>query len=183
MLVHNAITDQTTNPHDLAHEAMSAYIAKKKQEKEEKRERTKVTTKAYDKFRRAVVSVMPDIDNEALDEMYRNGCFGNKYLSQGGPCWYEDKYYTEAVTGWAARIIDTLEQVGGVFSRKDLFARAGIGVLDNFKQMIRLGDTYSVKLTYSDSKRVLDVLIDAGIVERIPVRTMGKTAIFMYRAK
>lgn len=183
MLVHNAISDQTINPHDLAQEAMSAYVAKKKQEEEEKRERTKVTTRAYDKFRRAVVSVMPDIDNETLDEMYSNGNFGSKYLFQGGACWYENEYYTEAMEGWVASIIDALAQLHGIFSRKDLFAKAGIGVHDNLKQWTKLGDTYSIKLTRSDSKRVLDILIDAGIVERIPVQTMGKTAIFMYRAK
>lgn len=183
MLVHNAISDQTANPHDLAQEAMSAYVAKKKQEKEEKRERTKVTTKAYDKFRRAVVSVMPNIDAEMLDEMYSNGNFGNKYLSQGGPCWYEDEYYAEAMMGWVESIIDALEQLHGIFSRKDLFAKAGIGVYDDWKQQVKLGNTYPRKLDRADSKRVLDILIDAGIVERIPVQTMGKTAIFMYRAK
>lgn len=183
MLVHNAISDQTINPHDLAQEAMSAYVAKKKQEKEEKRKHTKVTTRAYDKFRRAVVSVMPDIDAETLDEMYSNGNFGSKYWFEGGTCWYEDEYYTEAMEGWVASIINVLEQVRGILSRKDLFAKAGIGVYDDWKQERRLSDIYPRKLTCSDSKRVLDVLIDAGIVEKIPVQTMGKTHIIMYRAK
>ena len=137
-----------------------------------------VTTYCYDNFAQGVRAVMPDVDEETIDQMYAaSGFETGKYRGSISQSWYEDTATLKKV----ALIIDSVlanVQDGMPLSLTDLMAASDIKACD--KSWDYCDKRFSAHESRTDSKRAIDALVYGDRFSRTAVKTCGRVHIYLY---
>lgn len=146
--------------------------------RDKKRATAPVTTKCYDNFAQGVRTIMPDVDEKTIDQMYSASGFDTgKYLHSISQAWYE----TAETLNQVALVIDCVlanAQDSTPLSFTDLMAANDIKVCDSWHDYYdkRLSD----HVTRVDCKRAIDALVHAGMFSKTAVKTCGRVHIYLY---
>lgn len=146
--------------------------------RDKKRATGAVTTNCYDNFAQGVRAVMPDVDEETIDQMYSASGFDTgKYLHSISQAWYE----TAGTLKEIALLIDCVlanAQDGTPLSLTDLMAANDIKVCDD--QWDYYDKRFSDHASRKDCKRAINALVYAGRFSRTAVKTCGRVHIYLY---
>lgn len=159
-----------------AHDILRGYVESIKQEKGDV---ARVTTYCYDNFAQGVRAVMPDVDEETIDQMYSASGFDtNKYRNFIAQAWYESAGTLEQI----ALVIDSLlanaQDLMPLLSLTDLMAANDIKVCDG--PWDYHNKHFSDHASRTDCKRAIDALVYAGRFSRLTVKTCGRVHIYLY---
>ena len=138
----------------------------------------RVTTYCYDNFAQGVRAVMPDVDEETIDEMYAaSGFTTGKYRNSISQLWYEDITTLKKV----ALIIDSVlanVQDGTPLSLTDLMAASDIKACD--ESWDYCDKRFSAHESRANCKRAIDALVYGDRFSRTAVKTCGRVHIYLY---
>lgn len=146
--------------------------------KDTKETTARVTTYCYDNFTQGVRAVMPNVDEDTIDQMYAASGFGtNKYRGSVSQSWYEN---TETLKKIAIIIDSVLANVqdGTPLSLTDLMAASDIKVCDDSWDYC--DKRFSAHESRTNCKRAIDALICNGRFSRTAVKTCGRVYIYLY---
>lgn len=146
--------------------------------KDKKETTARVTTYCYDNFAQGVRAVMPDMDEETIDQMYSASGFGTgKYRHFIAQSWYEN---TETLKKIAMIIDSVLANMkdGTPLSLTDLMAASNIKVCDDSWDYC--DKRFSVHESRTDCKRAIDALVYDDVFRRTAVKTCGRVYIYLY---
>lgn len=146
--------------------------------KDTKETTARITTHCYDNFAQGVWAVMPDVEEETIDQMYSASGFGTgKYRNFIAQSWYENAETLRKI----AMIIDSvLANTPGStpLSLTDLMAANDIkACADTYDYYDR---RFSAHESRADCKRAIDALVYAGRFSRTAVKTCGRVHIYLY---
>lgn len=146
--------------------------------KDKKEATAPITTHCYDNFAQGVRAVMPNVDEETIDQMYSASGFDTgKYLHSISQAWYENAETLNNV----ALIIDSVlanVQDGTPLSLTDLMAASDIKVCDDSWDYY--DKRFSAHESRTDCKRAIDALVYVGRFSRTAVKTCGRVHIYLY---
>lgn len=145
--------------------------------RDKKRATGAVTTNCYDNFAQGVRAVMPDVDEETIDQMYSaSGFCTGKYRCNISQAWYET-----GTLEHVAHLIDCVlanAQDSTPLSLTDLMAASDIKVCDD--QWDYYDKRFSARAARADCKRAIDALVYAGRFSKTAVKTCGRVYIYLY---
>lgn len=146
--------------------------------KDKKETTERVTTDCYENFALGVRVVMPDVDEETIDQMYSASGFSTgKYRNSIAQSWYENSGKLKDI----ALIIDSVlanVQDGTPLSLTDLMAASDIKVCDEYRDYH--DKRFSAHESRVDCKRAIDALVCVGRFSRTAVKTCGRVHIYLY---
>lgn len=146
--------------------------------KDKKETTARVTTYCYDNFAQGVRAVMPNVDEETIDQMYSaSGFETGKYRNSISQAWYEDAGTLNKV----ALIIDSVlanMQDGTPLSLTDLMAASDIKACDEHWDYC--DKRFSAHESRTDCKRAIDALVYGDRFRKTAVKTCGKVYIYLY---
>lgn len=138
----------------------------------------RITTHCYDNFAQGVRAIMPDVDEETIDQMYAASGFDtSKYRGFIAQPWYENTETLKKI----AMIIDSVlanVQDGTPLSLTDLMAASDIKVCDEHWDYC--DKRFSAHESRTDCKRAIDALVYDDIFSRTAVKTCGRVHIYLY---
>ena len=146
--------------------------------KQEKGDMARVTTYCYNNFAQGVRAIMPNVDEETIDQMYSASGFGTgKYRHFIAQAWYEN---AETLNNVAAIIDCVLANTPGStpLSLTDIMTSSDIKICND------TWDYYdkhlSAHVPREDCKRAIDALVYAGRFSKTAVKTCGRVHIYLY---
>lgn len=146
--------------------------------KDKKETTARITTYCYDNFAQGVRAVMPDVDEETIDQMYAASGFDTgKYLHSISQAWYE----TDGTLNQIARVIDCVlanAQDSTPLSLTDLMAASDIKVCDDSWDYC--DKRFSAHVARADCKKAIDALVCVGRFSKTAVKTCGRVHIYLY---
>ena len=146
--------------------------------KDKKETTARVTTYCYDNFAQGIRAVMPDVDEETIDQMYSaSGFTTSKYRGSISQSWYENAGNLNEI----ALIIDSVLaniQDGTPLSLTDLMAASDIKACD--KSWDYCDKRFSAHESRTDCKRAIDALVYGDRFTRTAVKTCGRVYIYLY---
>lgn len=146
--------------------------------KDKKETTERVTTQYYDNFAQGVRAIMPDVDEETIDQMYSaSGFTTNKYRSNIAQAWYENAGKLNKV----GMIIDSVlanVQDATPLSLTDLMAASDIKICDVWSDYS--DKRFSIHESRADCKRAIDALVHGYRFSRTAVKTCGRVHIYLY---
>ena len=146
--------------------------------KDKKETTVRVTTYCYGSFAQGIRAVMPDVDEETIDQMYAaSGFTTGKYRNFIAQSWYENAGNLNEI----ALIIDSVLaniQDGTPLSLTDLMAASDIKVCDKYSDYY--DKRFSAHESRTDCKRAIDALVYGDRFSRTAVKTCGKVYIYLY---
>lgn len=146
--------------------------------KDTKETTARITTDCYDNFAQGVRAVMPDVDEETVDQMYSaSGFYTGKYRYNIAQAWYENAETLKKI----AAIIDSVlanVQDGTPLSLTDLMAASDIKVCDD--SLDYYDKRFSAYESRTDCKRAIDALVYGNRFSRTAVKTCGRVHIYLY---
>ena len=160
-----------------AQDILRGYVESIK-DKAEKDTTSRVTTYCYDNFAQGVRAVMPNVDEETIDQMYTASGFSTgKYRNFIHLAWYEqaDAFNTVAL------IIDCVlanVQDGTPLSLTDLMAASDIKVCDDSWDYY--DKRFSAHESRTNCKRAIDALVYDDRFRKTAVKTCGRVYIYLY---
>lgn len=146
--------------------------------KDKKDTTARVTTYCYDNFAQGVRAIMPNVDEETIDQMYAASGFSTgKYRNFIAQSWYEN---TETLKKIAVIIDCVLANVqdGTPLSLTDLMAASDIKVCDDSWDYY--DKSFSAHESRTDCKRAIDALVYGDRFTRTAVKTCGRVYIYLY---
>ena len=159
-----------------AQDILRGYVESIKDKKETTAER--VTTDCYDNFALGVRVVMPDVDEETIDQMYAASGFSTgKYRNSIAQSWYENSGKLKDI----ALIIDSVlanVQDGTPLSLTDLMVASDIKVCDDSWDYC--DKRFSAHESRADCKRAIDALVYGDRFSRTAIKTCGRVYIYLY---
>lgn len=147
--------------------------------KDQKETTARITTYCYDNFAQGVRAVMPNVDEETIDQMYSASGFDTgKYRHSISQAWYE----TAGTLRKIALIIDCVlanaQNIMPLISLTDLMAASDIKVCNDSWDYC--DKRFSAHESRTDCKRAIDALVYAGMFNRLDVKTCGRVHIYLY---
>ena len=146
--------------------------------KDKKETTVRVTTYCYDNFAHGVRAIMPDVDEETIDQMYAaSGFETGKYRNSISQAWYENIATLKKV----ALIIDCVlanVQDGTPLSLTDLMAASDIKVCDDSWDYY--DKRFSAYESRTNCKRAIDALVYDDKFRKTAVKTCGRVYIYLY---
>lgn len=161
-----------------AKDILDAYVDHTKNTWHKDRNKPLVTTNVYDNFVKGVRAIMPDVDEETLDQMFKSSGFTTgKYRNNfAAERWYDTTCY-DNVWNLIAYLLDHAEQ-DKPKSFADTAHDAGVKVRKHASGCYVYED--SCKADQYDTRRAIDALVFAGVVTKTPIMTRGKVHIYLY---
>lgn len=146
--------------------------------KDNKEKTALITTQCYENFAAGVRAIMPDVDEETIDEMYSASGFNTgKYRGNIAQSWYENSGTLDTVACIIDRVLMSMQD-SIPLSLTDLMAASDIKVCDDSSDY---GDRrYSAHETRMDCKRAIDALVYDDVFSRTAVKTCGRVHIYLY---
>lgn len=146
--------------------------------KDTKETTARITTYCYDNFAQGVRAVMPDVEEETIDQMYSASGFGTgKYRHFISQTWYENAETLKKI----AMIIDSVlanMRDATPLSLTDLMAASDIKVCDDSWDYC--DKRFSAHESRTDCKRAIDALVYDDMFRRTAVKTCGRVYIYLY---
>ena len=146
--------------------------------KDKKETTARVTTYCYGSFAQGIRAVMPDVDEETIDQMYAASGFDTgKYRNFIAQSWYENAETLRKI----AMIIDSVlanVQDGTPLSLTDLMAASDIKVCDDSWDYY--DKRFSAHESRTDCKRAIDALVYGDRFSKTAVKTCGRVYIYLY---
>lgn len=150
--------------------------------KDEKNRVVTVTTQCYEKFAQGIRIVMPDVDEETIDQMYAaSGFETGKYRGSIAQAWYEQEGTIEDVLKVIDRVLYAGKFDGVPRSLTDVMTSCGVKPCENnwdYQDM-----RYHVRVARRDAQRALDALVYADVVSKTAINTCGHVHIYLYMFK
>lgn len=162
-----------------AKDILDAYVGYVRNTWHNDRVKPLVTTNVYDNFVKGVRAIMPDVDENTIDEMYTASGFDTgKYRNNvNATRWYETSCY-DNVRKLIAYLLDHAEQ-DKPKSFADTMNDAGAMVFKRARNYFsREGGGCNVDKY--DARRAIDALVFANVVTKTPIMTRGKVHIYLY---
>lgn len=158
-----------------AQDILRGYVESIRDEKETV---ARVTTQCYDNFAQGVRAIMPDVDEETIDQMYSaSGFYTGKYRSNIAQAWYENAETLKKI----AMIIDSvLANTPGStpLSLTDIMTSSDIKICNDTWDYY--DKRFSAHESRADCKRAIDALVYAGRFSKTAVKTCGRVHIYLY---
>ena len=146
--------------------------------KDKKETTVRVTTYCYNNFAQGVRAIMPDVDEETIDQMYAASGFDTgKYRNFVAQSWYENAETLRKI----AMIIDSVLaniQDGTPLSLTDLMAASDIKVCDDSWDYC--DKRFSAHESRTDCKRAIDALVCNDRFRKTAIKTCGRVYIYLY---
>ena len=146
--------------------------------KDKKKTAGQVTTQCYDNFAQGVRAIMPNVDEETIDQMYSASGFGTgKYRSNIAQAWYEN---AETLNNVASIIDSVLANTPGStpLSLTDIMTSSDIKICNDTWDYY--DKRFSAHESRADCKRAIDALVCVGRFSRTAVKTCGRVHIYLY---
>lgn len=147
--------------------------------RDKKRATAPVTTKCYDNFAQGVRAVMPDVDEETIDQMYSASGFDTgKYRNFIAQSWYENAETLKEIALLIDCVLADAQDLMPLLSLTDLMAANDIEVCDG--PWDYYNKHFSDHASRTDCKRTMDALVYAGRFSKLAVKTCGRVHIYLY---
>lgn len=157
---------------------LETYVQNLKNESAVEDGREVVTTYCYDNFAQGIRAVMPDVDEETIDEMYSaSGFTTGKYRKGLANRWFESSATLDDIERVIAVILaNTKTDIP--LSLADAVEDAGIKLCRKTSDYYAKG--YHIHEGRLTCQRAIDALIDAGLCTKTAVKTCGHVHIYLY---
>lgn len=161
-----------------AKDILDAYVDHVKNTWHNDQDKPLVTTNVYDNFIKGVRAIMPDVNENTIDEMFAaSGFKTGKYRNNlTATRWYETRCYDNA-RKLITYLLDHAER-DKPKSFADTMNDAGARVSKRAHNYFDEGDSCSVDKY--DARRAIDALVFANVVTKTPIMTRGKVHIYLY---
>lgn len=158
-----------------AQDILRSYVESIKDKKEPT---VRVTTYCYDNFAQGIRAVMPDVDEETIDEMYAASGFDTgKYRNFIAQSWYENTGTLKKIALIIDCVLANIEDTTPL-SLTDLMAASDIKVCDDSWDYC--DKRFSAHESRTDCKRAIDALVCNARFSRTAVKTCGRVHIYLY---
>ena len=146
--------------------------------KDKKEPTVRITTHCYDNFAQGVRAIMPDVDEETIDQMYAASGFDTrKYRGFIAQSWYENTETLKKIAGIIDCVLANMPD-GTPLSLTDLMAASDIKVCDD--NWDYYDKRFSAHESRTDCKRAINALVYDDMFRRTAVKTCGRVHIYLY---
>lgn len=158
-----------------AQDILRGYVESIKQEKDDV---ARDTTYCYDNFAQGVRAIMPDVEEETIDQMYSASGFGTgKYRNFIAQSWYENAETLKKISLIIDSVLANMKD-GTPLSLTDLMAASDIKVCNDTWDYY--DKRFSAHESRADCKMAIDALVYAGRFSKTAVKTCGRVHIYLY---
>ena len=146
--------------------------------KDKKETTVRVTTHCYDNFAQGVRAIMPDVDEETIDQMYAASGFDTgKYRNFIAQSWYENAGTLKKIAVIIDSVLANMND-STPLSLTDLMAASDIKVCDDSWDYC--DKRFSAHESRTDCKRAIDALVYDDRFRKTAVKTCGRVYIYLY---
>ena len=147
--------------------------------KDKKETTVRVTTYCYDSFAQGIRAVMPDVDEETIDQMYAASGFDTvKYRNFIAQSWYENVETLKKVALIIDSVLANMHKNTAPLSLTDVMAASDIKVCDDSWDYC--DKRFSAHESRTDCKRAIDALVYDNMLSKTAIKTCGRVYIYLY---